>query len=145
MCATRKRHELMPIHIRSQALLGFIEIYYIQLYLLHRVVMPNAQKWTPEEEVALCKAFINVSKDASIGTDQDAKSFWSRVTKVYCEIITTPPGSSTIRPSTALQNRWSSIINPDTKLFASLYACVRASLSYMNIYIYYILAYIVSI
>jgi hypothetical protein len=37
--------------------------------------------WTKQEDLFLCIAFVNVSKDPVVGTGQKAKEFWSRVHK----------------------------------------------------------------
>ena len=86
--------------------------------------MPNATKWTPYEDVALCKAYSNISSDRAVGTDQSSKTFWSRIKKTF-ELIRAG-GSGTSRATTALQNRWSSLINPDVRLFAGLLAVVSS-------------------
>jgi hypothetical protein len=43
--------------------------------------------WTKQEDVFLCIAFVNVSEDPVVGTGQKSKEFWSRVNKMFKELV----------------------------------------------------------
>ena len=95
----------------------------------YRLVAPRfpaynakCKKWSESEDVTLCKAFCNISNDGAVGTDQSVKTFWSRIKEAF----DTANGGTTRRAVTALQNRWSSLINPDVKLLCALMAVVSA-------------------
>ena len=48
--------------------------------------MPKRRMWTDEEDLALCKAYVNITADPSIGTKQKGDAFWMRVQKKMYEL-----------------------------------------------------------
>ncbi|ETP53898.1 hypothetical protein F442_01251, partial [Phytophthora nicotianae P10297] len=85
--------------------------------------MPNAEPWTPAEDVALCKAYTNISEDGATSTDQRSSLFWDRIHDTYTGLV---PAGTPARKAGALQSRWSGLIRPDVSLFASCLAVVKA-------------------
>ena len=47
---------------------------------------PKRRMWTDEEDLALCKAYVNITTDPSIGTKQKGDAFWMRVQKKLYEL-----------------------------------------------------------
>ncbi|EHS64390.1 uncharacterized protein PGTG_22222 [Puccinia graminis f. sp. tritici CRL 75-36-700-3] len=67
------------------------------------------------EDVELCKAWIAITEDARIGTDQSGATFWGRVHKLYSRAITQPK-----RPQKSVKSRWG-LLQKDINKFR---ACV---------------------
>jgi len=70
----------------------------------------NSNYGIAEDEV-LISAFLNVSKDATIGTNQFGKSYWQRITDYYNDNKKTPQ----CRSQSSLEHRWSDIQKETTK------------------------------
>ena len=47
---------------------------------------PKRRMWTDEEDLALCKAYVNITTDPSIGTKQKGDAFWMRIQKKLYEL-----------------------------------------------------------
>lgn len=50
----------------------------------------RASNYSDEEDVALCYAWMNVSLDASDGTDQSKEKFWARIEDYYNNTVEVP-------------------------------------------------------
>ncbi|KAE9350005.1 hypothetical protein PF008_g6651 [Phytophthora fragariae] len=85
--------------------------------------MPNAVPWESDEDVYLCRAYLNVSEDGATSTDQTSKLFWDRTLHAF-ESLAGSDGTS--RNVGALQSRWSQLIRPDVSLYASCVASAKA-------------------
>ena len=48
--------------------------------------MPKRRLWTDEEDIALSKAYVNITTDPSVGTKQKGDAFWMRVHKKMCDL-----------------------------------------------------------
>ena len=48
--------------------------------------LPKRRLWTDEEDLALCKACVNITTDPSVGTNLKGDAFWMRVQKKLCEL-----------------------------------------------------------
>ena len=96
--------------------------------------MGRGVQWSEAEEVLLCKAHVNVSEDGAVGTDQSANAFWQRIAETFEELVTEAREDFPKRPAAALQTRWSSVIQKDVSLFASVLSSVRCSLCWMTIF-----------
>ncbi|KAG5548541.1 hypothetical protein RHGRI_014032 [Rhododendron griersonianum] len=67
-----------------------------------QVQTTRKQNWSKEEDEALCKAWLRVSEDAAIGTDQARAKLWDRVRAEFNNIL----GYETGRISKGLMHRW---------------------------------------
>ncbi|KAE9116832.1 hypothetical protein PF010_g8820 [Phytophthora fragariae] len=45
--------------------------------------IPNAVPWESDEDVYLCRAYLNVSDDGATSTDQTSKLFWDRILHAF--------------------------------------------------------------
>jgi len=72
--------------------------------------------YSQAEDEVLISAFLNVSKDAAIGTNQSSKSYWRRICDYYNEHKKTPHS----RSQHSLEHRWGSI-QLDTTKFCGFY------------------------
>ncbi|POM80281.1 Hypothetical protein PHPALM_1904 [Phytophthora palmivora] len=64
--------------------------------------------WNQEEDRQLTKAWLDVSKDGIVGTDQSGAQFWERVTQMYND--TRPRQQERYkRHQNAVANRWKAI------------------------------------
>ncbi|KAI8528686.1 hypothetical protein RHMOL_Rhmol12G0166900 [Rhododendron molle] len=70
-----------------------------------QVQTTRKQNWSKEEDEALCKAWLRVSEDAAIGTDQARAKLWDRVCAEFNNIL----GYETGRISKGLMHRWAII------------------------------------
>ncbi|KAH7858964.1 hypothetical protein Vadar_029879 [Vaccinium darrowii] len=61
--------------------------------------------WIKEEDEALCKAWLRISEDAVIGTDQPRGKLWERIQDEFNKIM----GHETERNTTGLMHRWSTL------------------------------------
>ncbi|POW18687.1 hypothetical protein PSHT_05450 [Puccinia striiformis] len=43
--------------------------------------------WRVEEDEALCKSWLNTSKDATTGTDQNKSRFWQRIHEMFLDLM----------------------------------------------------------
>lgn len=74
--------------------------------------------YTQAEDIALCSAYLNVSRDPIVGTNQKNDTYWERIAKYY--------NSSNVpcsRSPLSLSNRWL-IISKETSRFCSIKARV---------------------
>jgi hypothetical protein len=67
---------------------------------------PRATNHNKQEDVALCYAWMNVSLDASVGTDQSKEKFWARIEDYYYYTMTIP----ITRTQGFLGHRWGAIL-----------------------------------
>ncbi|KAM0825521.1 hypothetical protein ACQ4PT_069498 [Festuca glaucescens] len=67
---------------------------------------PRATNYNQQEDVALCYAWMNVSLDASVGTDQSKEKFWARIEDYYNNTVTVP----ITRTQGSLGHRWGAIL-----------------------------------
>ena len=81
--------------------------------------------FSAEEDAALTKAWVSVSEQADVGTDQDAQCFWNGIYDKYKAILV-EDGAKTeqwlleTRTVSALQCRWRRQINKSCQLFLSI-------------------------
>lgn len=80
--------------------------------------MPSA--WSEREDINLCKAFLNVSEDSSVGTDQSSSKLWQRVFEKFEELRKSDASPLIREKSATLQTRWAGKIKPDVALFANV-------------------------
>ncbi|KAA1090464.1 hypothetical protein PGT21_003422 [Puccinia graminis f. sp. tritici] len=45
----------------------------------------KSSHYQEQEDVELCKAWISITEDSRIGSDQSAATFWGRIHKIYCK------------------------------------------------------------
>ena len=79
-------------------------------------------RWSQNEDLALCKSFINVSEDPIAGTDQRASIFWSTIFEKFKAQVE----ADNSRTETALQSRWVAI-NKLCKKFSGYFGEVQRS------------------
>ncbi|KAG2659249.1 hypothetical protein PVAP13_1KG262015 [Panicum virgatum] len=73
------------------------------------------KNFSTKEDESLCSAYINVSKDPIVGTNQPIRSYWGRI-KAYFE-----EDSERTRSQSSLQHRWADI-QKDTSRFCGFYS-----------------------
>lgn len=66
----------------------------------------RTHNYCQEEDIALCHAWMNVSLDASVGTDQSKEKFWGRIEEYYNTIMEVPSS----RTQGSLGHRWGNIL-----------------------------------
>jgi hypothetical protein len=88
--------------------------------------------WTKQEDLFLCIAFVNVSEDPVVGTGQKSKEFWSRVHKMFKELVKKCSSEleewvrNTNREETSMQNRFKKKkIAKNVLLFNPFYSQVK--------------------
>lgn len=72
---------------------------------------PNKRppNFTSEEDLFLCKAYVNVSTDPTVGTGQKGATFWDRVQEKFTSIVEEESEVKVLcatRDSQSLMNRW---------------------------------------
>ncbi|XP_019172012.1 PREDICTED: glutathione S-transferase T3-like [Ipomoea nil] len=75
-------------------------------------------RWTNKDDMMLCSAWLNISKDAEVGNDQTGNSFWNRVVEFYNLYRSQPEQDK--RNKMGLQNRWGRLSHSVSK-FAGYY------------------------
>ncbi|EHS63650.1 uncharacterized protein PGTG_20919 [Puccinia graminis f. sp. tritici CRL 75-36-700-3] len=81
----------------------------------------KAPNYTEPEDYELCRAWVQVSEDPAVGTNQDGGTFWQRISTVYHEAVPRP-----IRPVTSLKKRWSNNVQPPINKFRGIVHQVEA-------------------
>ena len=77
-------------------------------------------QWSEAEDINLCRSFINISEDSSVGTDQSSMTLWTRVFEKF-ERLREEQNLPRHRDKSAnLQNRWAGRIKPDVALFVNI-------------------------
>ncbi|XP_024311267.1 glutathione S-transferase T3 isoform X3 [Brachypodium distachyon] len=103
--------EPQPQEPRSESFLNMIdEGIDIDAFLLlkevEEVPPPKTQKrssnYTHDEDIQLCKSWINISTDAIVGNEQPGKSYWARIAEHYHENRT----FESDRNANSLEHRW---------------------------------------
>lgn len=83
--------------------------------------------WSEQEDIYLCTAFVNVSEDSSVGTDQTSSRLWERVFEKFEELRKLNGGALVREKSATLQTRWAGKIKPDLALFVNiLYQVIKS-------------------
>ncbi|KAA1076768.1 hypothetical protein PGT21_050090 [Puccinia graminis f. sp. tritici] len=75
----------------------------------------KAPNYTEPEDYELCRAWVQVSKDPAVGTNQEATTFWQRVWTVYHEAVPSPQ-----RPFSSVKKRWSNNLQPAINKFRGI-------------------------
>jgi len=78
-------------------------------------ISKRLKNFSTKEDESLCSAYINVSKDPIVGTNQPIRSYWGRI-KAYFE-----EDSERTRSQSSLQHRWADI-QKDTSRFCGFYS-----------------------
>lgn len=77
-----------------------------ELQEVEEVPPPKTQKrssnYTHDEDIQLCKSWINISTDAIVGNEQPGKSYWARIAEHYHENRT----FESDRNANSLEHRW---------------------------------------
>ena len=68
-------------------------------------------KWSAQEDIILCQAWISISQDGAIGTNQSLDSFWARIQKKCEEYL-----QSFNQSKDSCHGRWR-VINQECSLF----------------------------
>nr|XP_051190249.1 glutathione S-transferase T3-like [Lolium perenne] len=66
----------------------------------------RSTNYSEEEDVALCHAWMNISHDASVGTNQCKEKFWQRIEEHYRSVVKIP----SYRTQGSLSHRWDAIL-----------------------------------
>jgi hypothetical protein len=69
-------------------------------------------RFTPEESVFLCRAFVNVSQDPITGADQKSAVFWSKVHVKFMRLCEGTPGAGHLKTAKSLQTKWKKSVMP---------------------------------
>ncbi|KAA1091080.1 hypothetical protein PGT21_050242 [Puccinia graminis f. sp. tritici] len=81
----------------------------------------KAPNYTETEDFEVCRAWVQVSEDPMVGTNQDGNMFWSRVSTLYHEAVPDP-----IRPVDSLKKRWSNYLQPLINKFRGFVNLVKS-------------------
>lgn len=80
------------------------------------------KNFTEEEDVLICRAFVNISENPIIGNDQKSADFWSAVQKKYRELVVEELEEGFhIRDADAIRNRFGRHIQKDVYVFNGHY------------------------
>ncbi|KAL8264926.1 hypothetical protein R6Q59_023056 [Mikania micrantha] len=61
-----------------------------------KTTKPSITRWSESEEVALARAYIDVSEDPFVGNNQTSSEFWKRVrAQFFRQWVVTPTGRTT--------------------------------------------------
>lgn len=85
--------------------------------------MGKNRNWTAIEDVALCQAYLSVSEDPIVGTDQSAEQLWTQIHAAWAALLSNPALAD--RLPAALTTRMARI-NRDTSKFIAIYKNVLA-------------------
>ncbi|KAI2491343.1 No apical meristem-associated C-terminal domain [Fragilaria crotonensis] len=58
-----------------------------------------------DEDIHLAHAYVFVTTNAAVGTDQDANTFWEKITEIFVR-----RGGSASRSSVSLKNRFNKVL-----------------------------------
>ncbi|CAH9068923.1 unnamed protein product, partial [Cuscuta epithymum] len=72
--------------------------------------------WTSEEEIALTEAWLHISMDADVGTNQKSTAMWNRILEVWKEKM--GPGHKKSRNNNSIQCHWFQIRGAVSKFVA---------------------------
>ncbi|XP_012859018.1 PREDICTED: uncharacterized protein LOC105978146 [Erythranthe guttata] len=86
------------------------------------------KNWNMEEDEALCKAWLRVSEDAIVGTDQQRGRLWERIRVEFISILEYDPG----RNASGLAHRWKIIQHCVSKFSGYVRTIERAQRSGNN-------------
>jgi len=88
--------------------------------------MGTGLKWTDEERVALCKAYLSASRDPVNGADQSGPTFWTSVVTARKGLLAGRPGvrQRTERRVWGVQKQWDKI-RKGVNEFGSHYLAVK--------------------
>jgi hypothetical protein len=86
-----------------------------------------------QEDVCLCEAYVNVTENVIVGTDQTWTKLWERVFEKF-ELLRVAKRlpQNRVKP-TNLQNRWASKIKPDVGLICNKVQQVSALFVYLTV------------
>jgi hypothetical protein len=81
-----------------------------------KTVTRRLANYSQAEDEVLVSAYLNISKDPAIGTNQSGKSYWRRISECYNEHKKTPNS----RTQHSLEHRWGNI-QWETSKFCAAY------------------------
>tara|TARA_R110002050_G_scaffold283104_1_gene431315 strand:+ start:450 stop:1298 length:849 start_codon:yes stop_codon:yes gene_type:complete len=88
--------------------------------------MPRGNNYLEDEDLILTLAWLEISQDAVVGSEQKGDNFWLRVRNKFVEIWKRRRGEDkayreriSLRTSVALKNRWTTKINHDCQKFSA--------------------------
>ena len=87
--------------------------------------------WIEEEDVYLCKAYVNITQDGARATNQTAETFWKRISESFmeqqskCEVC--QEKKRPIRDWGACQSRFDRRIKPSTNQYNGFYKALKDS------------------
>ena len=67
------------------------------------------KNWNQKETVFLIQAWLGVSQEATIGTNQSGDTFWLKISKEFNNLRAEDPDCSTERLGKACKNRWGAV------------------------------------
>lgn len=72
---------------------------------------PRGKNWTPMEDEALCRAWLEVSQDSIVGTNQRTENLYARIFEKFLEYCTENdvPGNPELRAPSGIKSQWHSI------------------------------------
>ena len=75
-------------------------------------IMARGRSWNQTEDVQLCRAWVHISHDPVVGTDQKADVFWKRVLENF-ELLMSTVSEEDVVPTTrtqcSIRNRFKTI------------------------------------
>lgn len=84
--------------------------------IVKKTVTRRLANYSQAEDEVLVSAYLNISKDPAIGTNQSGKSYWRRISEYYNEHTKAP----TSRTQHSLEHRWGDI-QRETSKFCGAY------------------------
>ena len=75
----------------------------------------RGHNWSAREDLSLCKAWIAISEDGIISTEQQMSAFWARAYQFFVVDF----GDSTSRDAKKMRTRWSNYLLPIINKFCS--------------------------
>ena len=82
---------------------------------------PRTGNFKPSEDVLLASAYALVTADASVGTDQDANTFWSKIRDHFVR-----HGGLALRSVTSLKNRFNKVLQAEVnKYLGNMHTVLR--------------------
>ncbi|KAL5682550.1 hypothetical protein ACJX0J_008935, partial [Zea mays] len=83
-------------------------------------VAQRGKSFTKEEDRAICSAFLHVSTDPIVGTNQSAAGYYTRMHRHFMENI----GVGSNRTKVSIENRWTTIQKAVNK-FCGFFAAIE--------------------
>ena len=82
----------------------------------------RAKNFTTEDQIALCNAWLDVSEDPVVGTDQCSADFWAKVADRFNHSMEESGNAKHCREPPSIQMHWRDILQKSVNKFCGAYA-----------------------